>query len=513
MEMNESTHTGRVFLVGAGPGDPGLLTLRAVECLQQADFVLHDYLTSTRTLTYARSGAEILCVDRLPGEHPQRWPVIHQRIIDEALKGKTVVHLKGGDPLIFGRGGEEAEAIRRAGIPYEIVPGITAALAAGAYAEIPLTQRGHASAIAFVTGHEHPGKANSQLDWEPLVRFPGTLALYMSVGRLGAITRELMARGRPGDTPVALVHNASSGGQKTIVGTLASIELDVRQAGITSPSLMLVGAVVDLKPAVSWFESRPLVGLRILITRPKIQAEEFARRLELLGAIPEILPVLDVGPPEDWSPADRAIEGIERDEFDWLIFTSANGVRAFIGRLFELEKDLRAMGRIRLGSIGSATTRALAGYHLVPDIAPSDAMHSEGLANLLGDHVRGKKIVLAQAAEGRELLRETLTQFGSVERIAVYRQVECVEPDSPIFDQLRRGEVDIVTLTSPNIARTLLNACDRTILDRMREGSIRLVVNSDRLQHQLESDGFRVWSSASPTEDGLIEAIQNLDVR
>ena len=505
--MSANPPTGKVFLVGAGPGDPGLLTLRAVECLQQADFVLHDYLSSPRTLSYARMDAELLCVDQLPGEHPQRWPAIHQRIIDEARKGKTVVRLKGGDPLIFGRGGEEAEALREAGIPYEIVPGVSAALAAGAYAEIPLTHRAHASAIAFVTGHEHPGKATSRLDWDALAHFPGTLALYMGVGRLGNIARELVARGKPAETPAALVHQASTGDQRTVVGTLATLENLVRNAGVTSPSLMLVGPVVGLKPETSWFEARPLVGVRVLITRPRPQAGAFARKLELLGAIPEILPVLEIQSPSDWSPVDATIETLQVGGYDWLIWTSANGVNAFFRRLRALGKDVRILGRVKLAVVGSATARALAEYHLTPDLVPTDEMCSEALADMLTEQTRGSRILLAQALQGRELLRERLAATATVDSVAVYEQVEAVERGHPIFDRLRRGEIHFVTLTSPNIARAFLNACDQTILNRLREGTTQLVVNSERLQVQLASAGYSPRCSANPTEEAMIDAM------
>lgn len=502
--MAEEPKVGRVYLVGAGPGDPGLLTLRAVECLREADFVLYDYLTSPRTLDFARPDSERLCADELPGEHPQRWPQIHKRIIEEAQKGKVVVHLKGGDPLIFGRGGEEAEAIREAGIPYEIVPGVTAALAAGAYTEIPLTHRAHASAVALVTGHEHPGKANSRLDWDALARFPGTLAIYMGVARLGIITRELIARGKSPDAPAAFVHQASTGEQRTVVGTLATLEDQVRQAGITSPSLMLVGPVVGLKPPQSWFEAKPLCGLRVLVTRPREQAREFVRKLELLGAVPSVLPVLEIRRPADWGPADRAIERLRQGQFDWLVFTSTNGVSAFLGRLETLGLDARAIGRTQIAAIGTSTAEALALRRLRPDLVPTVDMHSERLAELLIERCRGKRVLLACAAQARELLRERLSQVAEVDIAPVYEQAEALDPPGDVLDLLRRGEIDVVTLTSPNVARAFLSACDDTIRQRLREGSIRLLGNSKRLGDWLGEQGFPAIVSADPTVDGLI---------
>lgn len=497
---------GRVYLVGAGPGDPGLLTLRAVECLREADFVLYDYLTSPRTLDYASANAVRLCADELPGEHPQRWPHIHQRLIEEARKGKVVVHLKGGDPLIFGRGGEEARALRDAGIPFEIVPGVTAALAAGAYSEIPLTHRQYASAVAFVTGHEHPGKTNSRLDWDVLARFPGTLAIYMGIGRLSVIARELVARGQSADMPAAVVHQASTGDQRTIVGTLATIEERVRQAGITSPSLMLVGPVVGAKPALSWFETKPLLGMRVLITRPRGQAEKLARRLELLGAVPETLPVIEIRSPENWGPVDAAIERLRNGEYEWLAFTSTNGVEAFVGRLFALGLDARAI-RSKIAAIGTATAEVLANFSLRPDLVPTRELNSERLAELLLDECRGKRVLLARATQARELLRAKLSAVASVDAISVYEQASVVDRTSRTFDRLRRGEFRVVTLTSPNIARAFVEACDEAVRKQFRDGTTILLGNSDRLVNELKKEGYVAIASADPTMDGLLQAL------
>lgn len=508
--MDPAPKTPCVYLVGAGPGDPGLLTLRAVECLAQADFVLHDYLTSPRVLDYVPAAAELLCVDRLPGEHPQRWPHIHQKLIDEARKGKVVVHLKGGDPLIFGRGGEEAEGLRAAGIPYEIVPGVTAAFAAGAYAEIPLTHREHASAIAIVTGHEHPGKAPSRLDWAALAQFPGTLAVYMAVARLGVIAAELVARGKPADTPAALVHKASTGEQQTIVGTLTTIEDRVRLAGVTSPALVLIGPVAGLKPAASWFEARPLVGLRVLVTRPRHQALPFMRQLELLGAVPFLLSAIEFQPPTDGDPADAAIRRLREGDHDWVVFTSANGVTAFLQRLTALDFDARAFGRAKIAAIGPATAAALAEYHLVADLTPAADLSSEHLAARLVEPCRGKRVLIAQAEEGRVFLRDRLREVATVDTVAVYRQVESVDAKSDVFDRLRRGEIHAVTLTSPNIAKAFLAACDETVRNRFRDGHTSLVANSTRLKGQLMDMGFPAVAAPNPTAEGLIAALKEL---
>ena len=511
--MSEQSSRTTVFLVGSGPGDPGLLTLRAVECLRQADFVLYDYLTSPRILDYAPEGAERLCVDELPGEHPQRWPHIHQRIIEEARRGRTVVHLKGGDPLIFGRGGEEAAELRAAGISYEIVPGVTAAFAAGACAEIPLTHRAHASAIAIVTGHEHPAKTNSRIDWNALSKFPGTLAVYMAVARLGLIAKELIRQGKPPETPVALIHRASTGEQQIIVGTLADIEEKIRLSGMTSPSLVLIGPVVDLKPAVSWFEARPLLGLRVLVTRPARQARHLLRQLELEGAVPYSMPVIEPAAPADWSGVDLAIEQLEAGRYQWLVFTSANGVGFFLDRLRERGRDARLLGGTKIAVIGTATAEALAERHLIADLIPAAGMNSEALADELAERVRGQRVLLAQAAEAREHLRQQLSTVASVEAVTAYRQIAAPTGRTDLFDRLRRGEIHVVSLTSPNIAEAFLAMCDDTILGRFRKGQITLVANSQRLCRWLAERAFPAEVTADPANPALLAKLRELKAR
>lgn len=499
-----------MYLVGAGPGDVGLLTLRAVECLQRADFVLYDYLAPPRALDFARPDAERFRVTTFPGNHAERWPHVVAKVIEEARKGKVVVHLKGGDPSVFGRGAEEAEALRAAGIPYEIVPGVTAAFAAAAIAEIPLTHRTCSSAIALVTGHEDPGKEESTLDWEVLARFPGTLAVYMGVTQLGHIAHELLGRGMSPDTPAALVYKASTGEQRTITARLADLEEEVRRSGVGRPSLLLIGPAVALKPPQSWFEALPLAGMRVLVTRPRTQALPLMRKLELLGAVPVLLPVMEVREPADWGPADAAVDRLRAGGYDWLVFTSANGVTAFFNRLKALGRDARAVGQAHLAAIGPATAAALGDYYLVPDLIPATNVRSEGLADLLADRCRGGRVLLAQAAQGRELLRERLAAVAAVDVAPVYEQAAAVDRATDAFDRLRRGEIDVVTLTSPNVATAFLAACDDAVRRRLRDGFTRLVVNSDRLAEVLAKDGFPSVTSPDPTAEGLITALAGL---
>jgi len=500
-----------VYLVGAGPGDAGLLTLRGKECLERADFVLYDQLVSPRILDYAPAHAEKVCVRELASTHPDRWPHIHARMIEEARKGRCVVRLKGGDPLIFGRGGEEVEALRQAGIPCEIVPGVTAALAAGACLEIPLTHRGLSSAVAFITGHEHPGKPTSRIDWKTIAEFPGTVVIYMGFSRLGAIIPELIRFGKPGDTPAAAVSHASTGEQRSVTSTLERLEGDIRAAGLTTPALVLIGPVVGLRPAQSWFEARPLLGQRILITRPRRQAADMAQRLELLGAIPHLLPTVEIREPANWQAVDLAQEKLRQRGYDWLVFTSANGVEMFLARFSQRGRDLRDLGGVRLATIGTSTTEALRRWHLEPDVKPIGAMNSEELAILLRDQVAGGRVLIAQAERGRELLRDQLAQVAAVETVAAYVQIDAIEPSAAAFDLLRRGEIDLVTLTSPNIARAFLAACDATILGRFERHEIRIATNGPRISAVAAEHGLPVAIEARlPTSDALIAALIEL---
>ncbi|HTU90873.1 MAG TPA: uroporphyrinogen-III C-methyltransferase, partial [Gemmataceae bacterium] len=295
--MNISTVVHPVALVGAGPGNPGLLTLRAAELLVRADLVLYDRLVPVRLLDHVPASARRIGVDSLHGTHPERWPEIYQIMIEAARQGQRVVRLKGGDPFVFGRGGEEAEALRHAGIPYEIVPGVTAALGASAFAGIPLTDRRHVSAVAFVTGHEKPDKTDSFLDWAGLARFPGTLVVYMGMARLAHIVEMLIAHGKPGQTPAAVVHWATTGRQRTVTAPLHELPAAAQRAGLKAPSLVIIGSVVSLREELAWFEARRLLGKRILVTRPRHQAGEVAARLEELGAVVSLLPAVEIREP------------------------------------------------------------------------------------------------------------------------------------------------------------------------------------------------------------------------
>jgi uroporphyrinogen III methyltransferase/synthase len=498
-----------VSLVGAGPGHSGLLTLRAIECLQQADFVLYDRLVSPQSLEHAPPHAERVCVTELAPCHADRNAPVHQLLIDAALAGKRVVRLKGGDPFLFGRGGEEAEALRAAGIGYEVVPGVTAALGAAAYAGIPLTHRACASAVAFVTGHENPAKGMPRLDWVALARFPGTLAIYMGLARLPTITRTLIDFGKPADTPAAVVHSATTGEQKTIIAPLGQIAAAVQAAGLTAPAIILIGPVVAMREHLAWSEQRPLHGKRVLVTRPREQAGDPALRLEALGAIPLLMPVVAIGPPLDWGPVDAAIDQLGR--YQWLVFTSVNGVTAFLQRLRVRGKDLRALGSIRLAAIGPSTAEALRSYHLEPDLVPAE-YRSESLAAALKPQVAGLRILLARADRGRDVLRDELQRVARVDQVAVYSQVD-LDGDTATLELLRQGEIDFVLLSSSNIARALARLLDAPCRVQLLEGRTRVVSISPVTSAAIGELGWPVAAEARQyTMDGLLQALKELAV-
>ena len=495
-----------VHLVGAGPGHPGLLTLRAVECLRQADLVLYDKLVSPILLEHAPPTAELRCVTELAAHHDERVLPIHETMIAAARAGKRVVRLKGGDPLVFGRGAEEAEVLRAAGIPFEIVPGISAALGAAAYAGISLTHRAHASAVAFVTGHENPHKPESALDWHALAHFPGTLVIYMGMSRLERIVALLLAEGKDPQTPAAIVQYATLGMQHTLVAPLVDLPRRVREEGLTAPALILIGPVIALRQELAWFERRPLFSKRVLVTRPRHQAGEMVHRLIELGAIPFVLPTVEIREITDWAPVDQAIRALR--QYAWLVFTSANGVRAFMGRLEKLGFDMRALGNTRIAAIGPKTAQALEVYHLQPDLIPARFQSEDLAAALLTQIQPGQRVLLARADRGRDILRQQLTPVCQVEQIAVYSQVDTLEIDDEVMNSLRRGEIEFVTLTSSNIAKSLLQRLDATCRRRIETGEIKLISISPVTSAEVQGLGYPVAAEATQaTTEGVIEAL------
>ena len=446
------TDVGRVYLVGAGPGDPGLLTLRGAECLARADLVLYDGLVNPLLLRHSHALAEQTCRVDGPAGRVLRQDEINQRLIEAARTGKTVVRLKGGDPFIFGRGSEEAAALSDAGIPFEVVPGVTAATGAAVYTGISLTHRDHASAVAFVTGHEDPTKSTS-LDYVALATFPGTLVFYMGLHRLGAIAQSLIEAGKSTSTPVCGVSRATTPRQRTVTGTLADIAPLAIAAELHAPSLVIVGDCVRLREQARWFEDRPLFGQVIGIPRPEEQADETALRAVELGAQPVLLPTIEIAPPESWDEVDAMLSRL--NEFDWIIFTSVNGVHGLLGRLWESGRDMRTISKARLATIGPSTAAALEKYSLRADLIPAE-FRAEALARELRPHVAGKKVLWARASRGRDVLPVELAAAGaSLTQLVVYQNRDVDQLPSSSLQQIERGELNWIGLSSPSIARSL----------------------------------------------------------
>ena len=446
---------GMVYLVGAGPGDPGLLTRRGFEILTTAEVVVYDHLASPRLLDIAPPSALRISAGKTIGHCTLSQGQINDVLAEQARLGRRVVRLKGGDPYVFGRGAEEAEHLRRLGIPFLVVPGVTAALGATSYAGIPVTHRDTASAVAFVTGHAQGGEPPDQpsrLDWSALARFPGTLVIYMGVTRLASLCRTLIAEGKDPETPAAMIQSGTLSRQRTVVATLASLPERASEAAIGPPALLVVGAVVEHRADLAWFEDRPLFGQRIVVTRPGDESDRSAEVLEALGAEILIAPTVRILPVGDFGPLDRALDRI--GSFDWLVFTSGNGVRHFLDRLEARGRDLRALGHVQLAAIGPATAEALARYHLKADLVP-DSYRSEALAGALLGRVAGKRVLLARADRGRTILKDELERVAEVEQVPTYRNVdvEALPPD--VLDRIVEGSVDWITLTSSAIAERL----------------------------------------------------------
>ncbi len=499
----------QVFLVGAGPGHPGLLTLRAVECLAMADYVLYDKRVPESLLEHAPPEAEKVCVSELATSQKDRYLPIHETMRAVVSQGKRVVRLKGGDPFIFGRGGEEAEFLRKEGISFEVVPGVTAAVGATACTGIPLTHRAYASSLALVTGHEHPDKPESIVDWAKLAEFEGTIVVYMGLSRLSYIAKTLAENGKPPTTPAAVIQWGTTGHQITVQAPLDQLAEKVQNAGLISPALVVIGEVVGLRPEVSWFEIRPLFGKRILVTRPRKQAMEFAHRLEMLGAIPFVLPMVDVRELDDYSEVDRTIQ--ELGNYDWLVFTSPNGVGAFLRRIWQLGKDMRTLANLRIAVIGPGTAKALGRYHLKPDfVAP--VHRSEEFAEALKPLVKGQRVLLARANRGRDVLPQELSAVASnVNQISVYNQVDDVDQHSDIVNKLRCGEISHVTLTSENIARVFCQSLDEICRERILSGIVQLVTISPTTSEKVREFDLPVSAEAKVySMDGVIAALIEL---
>ena len=464
--MTKPNRSGKVYLVGAGPGDPGLLTLKGKECLEAADVVLYDYLANPVLLQYAPATAQRIYVGRRGRGQYQDQTDINRLLIERAKEGNVVVRLKGGDPFVFGRGGEEAEAVAAAGIDFELVPGVTAAVAVPAYAGIPVTHRTLASTVTFVTGHEDPTKPTALLEWPKLASASGTLVFMMGMKNLPSIVKQLLSEGRPSDTPVAAIRWGSKAAQQTIVGTLGDIVLKTEAVHLEPPTVIVVGEVVRLRRQLNWYETKPLFGKRVVLTRAQEQAREFSQLLAAYGAEPVEVPTIQIVPPASWQAIDDAMTRLST--YQWLIFTSVNGVRPFMDRLYAAGKDARALANLRLCAIGPRTAQELGVHGLTPDIIPIEYQAEGVIAGLAHVGIRGSRILIPRAEVAREILPDHLRELGAtVEVIPVYRTIAPAVDVASLTQQLHDGQIAVVTFTSSSTVRNfmeLLGGRDRVRL-------------------------------------------------
>ena len=499
---------GRVYLVGAGPGDLGLVTLRAKECIENAEVILYDHLANQETLSWARDDAEIIYAGKEPGASGKSSKTSQQEInallIEKAREGKQVVRLKGGDPFVFGRGAEEAQAIANAGIPFEIVPGITSAIAGPAYAGIPMTHRAQNSHVTFFTGHEDPTKTESAIDYAALAKLGGTQVMLMGMERLGPITSEMMKHGVRSDLPVALVRWATTGQQETLTGTLQDIAQEAVASGFEAPAVAVFGEVVALRGSLNWYEKRPLLGKRIVVTRTRKQASALSNKLRALGAHVIELPTIRIESPSDLRGFAELVQDAHR--YDWIVFTSANGVEAFFEIFFKLYDDAREIGGARIAAIGPATAQRVRDFRLHVDLQPEEFVAESVVQEFKKQgSVENLRLLLVRAEKARDVLSKGLSALGAiVDEAFAYRTVPETRDTTGARRQLAKNGADLITFTSSSTAENFL-ALRLAWPKGMQVASIGPITSKTARDH-----GLKVNIEARRHDiDGLVQAIRD----
>lgn len=505
MPHAESKSKGICYLAGAGPGDIGLVTLRLREVMDTAEVVVYDALCNPDILKWAPDGAEIIYAGKRAAQHALKQDETNALLVEKTKAGKRVVRLKGGDPFVFGRGGEEALELARAGLRFEVIPGISSTIAAGAYAGIPVTHREHASQLTIFTGHEDPTKPESRLDYAQLAKNLGTKVMLMGVERIGAIASEFIANGAAETSPVALVRWATTGRQETLTGTLSDIAGKVEASGFKAPAVAIFGDVVKLREPLNWFESRPLFGKRIVVTRTRKQAGAFSVRLRELGADVIEIPTIRLEPPEDRTAFVQMIGDIHL--YDWVVFTSPNGVEAFFEAFFKVFKDARDIGGVRIAAIGPATAAKVREYRFGVDLQPEEfiaeavvkAFEKEGSLDNL-------RILIARAQEARDVLPQELTRLGAiVDVVAAYRTVAETDDRTGSIARFREEGADLVTFTSSSTAENFM-ALKLPLPQELKTASIGPVTSAT-----MKKLGLKVDVEATQYDiPGLVEAILRL---
>lgn len=494
--------SGKVFLVGAGPGDPGLLTLRGAELLREANLVLYDYLVNPALLGLVGAEAECICLGRHGRESLWSPQQIQEAMVSGAKAGKSVVRLKGGDPLVFGRAAGELESLRAAGIPFEIVPGITAGLAAAGYVGVPVTHREVASAVALVTGQEGAGKDQPQLDYHALARFPGTIVMYMGITTAEVWTRRLMDAGMPPETPVLLVRRCTWANQQSLACRLDEVaERVTPYSKFPPPAIAIIGDVAAQQGRWNWFDARPLHGVSVLVTRPRSQAQALERQLSCLGADVQCQPAIRILSPESWDAVDQALDQL--GSFDDLIFSSANGVEFFCDRWLQRGLDFRSWGNLRIVAVGPGTAAALRRYHLIPDWVPRGTYRAESVVEQLGREAARNRCLLVRASRGRDVLPQGLRETGAdVTQVVAYRSVDVASLDPAVEERLAAGQRHWVTATSSSIARALVPML------KPYAPLLRWVSISPLTSEVLRENGIEPTAEAKEyTMDGVVRAL------
>ncbi|MED9780532.1 MAG: uroporphyrinogen-III C-methyltransferase [Peptococcaceae bacterium] len=499
----DAMNKGYVYLVGAGPGDIGLITVKGLECIQRADVIVYDRLANPRLLSYARPDAKYIYVGKTPDHHTLKQEEINEVLVEEALKGQVVTRLKGGDPYVFGRGGEEGERLREAGVPFEVVPGITSAIAVPSYAGIPVTHRHLTSTFTVITGHEDPLKASSQINWQRLAEDPGTLIFLMGVGHLAQIVAQLVDHGKSAATPIALIRWGTRPEQQVVVGTLATIVEDVARAGLTSPAIIIVGEVVTMRDTLSWFEQKPLFGQRILVTRAREQASVFSRMIEEAGGEAWEAPTIAIDSAAETPELRDAVA--KAGNYDWIIFTSVNGVQAFFDAMRDSGRDIRSLGKAKVCAIGPKTKEALEAKGLIVAAMPEKFVAESVLECLKPLLNFGEKILLPRSDLARTLLVDTLRDLGmKVDEVVAYRTKKVDRFNDEILEKLRDKSIHIVTFTSSSTVKNFMELVgDKEILEGIRLASIGPVTTKTLAEFGLTPD----IEATDYTIKGLFNAI------
>ncbi|GIL20577.1 MAG: hypothetical protein BroJett041_16910 [Candidatus Jettenia caeni] len=494
-----------VYLVGAGPGDPRLITVKGLECIKKADVLIYDYLVNVDLLKVAKPNAEFIYVGKQGGAHTLEQDEINNLLVKKAQEDKIVTRLKGGDPYVFGRGGEEAIVLYENHIPFEVVPGITAAIATPNYAGIPVTHRDFTSTFGLITGHEDPTKDESSIDWSKISTGIGTLAFYMGIKNLPYITEQLIKHGRSKDTPVAVIRWGTTAQQKTVVGTLETIVQKARD--IRPPAITIVGEVVKLRNQLNWFETKPLFGKTVVVTRSREQASEFADQLYEYGARVIEFPTIEIAKPDTIQPLDDAITNIHA--YDWLVFTSINGVDSFFQRLLELGKDIRDLKGIKFCAIGPATEEGIRRYHIKVDCRPPKFVAESVVEELKKVTViKGKKFLLPRADIARSFLPEELEKLGGkVADVVAYKTVMAQPKDINLVDKIKHGEINFITFTSSSTVRNFVQIIGEKNIASLN-GKVQYASIGPITTQTAEELGFRITIKAKEyTIPGLVNAI------